>query len=343
MLTITLYVNAETKGGEIKAEVLDADGNVMKGYSRDDCKAVSGNGVEQLITWKGNVRLPRSNKPLRLRFVMTNASLYSFRAGESVDVDEEPVVSRAFFDFEGDSGQTATDKATGDGIQQGRFHNNVTIVKDPANACGDSALAFTSDGKTLSTFQIVDTMNLGKNFTLAAKVKTGEKRLTRLFSTYRGCDKPVSGELIFDFNPADGVIRFVANGQTVKSSRQTIETDKYHHYTVTYDEGEVKLYFDGKEVGSGRLRSGTCYYVSHDVNSVRDSFNGPDKKTAAGIYLSSDLRVGEDAAGNFEIFDRWSKRKVQTGPEEQLIGFADDILVTKRTLSAEEIAALSKQ
>ena len=341
-----LYINAETKGGEIKAEVLDADGNVLRGYSRDDCKAVSGNGIEQLITWKRHKRLPRSNKPLRLRFVMTNASLYSFRAGEGVDVDEESAIFRAFFDFEGDSGQTATDKATGDGIQQGRFHNNVTVTRDPANACGDSSLAFTSDGKALSTFQIVDTMNLGKNFTLAIKAKTGEKRLTRLFSTYRGSHKPVTGELIFDFNPADGVVRFVANGQTVEGKCR-ISTARFHHYAVTYDEGDVRLYFDGKEVGSGLLRSGTCLYIHRDVNSVKEHFNGPDVKTVAGIYLSSDLRIGEDAAGKFEIMDKnirppGTTGLIITGPDQQLIGFADDILVTRQTLMAKEIAALGR-
>ena len=342
-----LYVNAEIKGGEIKAEVLDADGKVVKGYSRDDCKAVSGNGIEQLITWKGHKRLPRARKPMRLRFVMSNASVYSFRAGDNVDVAEEPAVFNAFFDFEGDSSKTATDKASGDGIQQAKFHNNVTVINDPVNACGDFALAFTSDGKTLSTFQIVDTMNPGKNFTLAAKVKTGEKRLTRLFSAYRGCDKPVTGELIFDFNPADGVVRFIVNGQTVESSQQTIEADNYHHYAVTYNQGEVKLYLDGKEIGSGRLRSGSCFYIYDNIKIVKEHFNEPHEKTVAGIYLSSDLRFGEDSTGKFAIPEPVSggfKRGdlTITGLEEQLIGFVDDILLTRRTLSAQEIAALSK-
>ena len=341
-----LSVNAEARGGAVRAELLDADGNVVPGFSRDDCKAVSGNGVDQSVAWKGQQRLPRSNKPMRLRFVIKNAALYSFRAGPRVDVDDKSAVFRAFFDFEGDSGHTATDKATADGLQQGRFHNHVTVTRDPANACGDSSLAFTSDGKALSTFQIVDTMSLGRNFTLAAKVKTGKKRLTRLFSTYRGCDKPVTGELILDFNAADGSIRFVANGQTVEGKCR-ISSARFHHYAVTYDEGDVRLYFDGKVVGSGRLRSGTCYYLYDDVKSVRESFNGLDRKTVTGIYLSSDLRIGEDAAGTFEIADRNLKPPgvtgaTVTGPDEQLVGFVDEILVTKRTLIAKEIAALGR-
>ena len=341
-----LYVNTEAKGGELRAELLDADGNVLPGYSRDACKAVSGNGTEQSITWAGHNELPGSTEPLRLRFIFNNASLYSFRAGPRVDVDDQSAVFTAFFDFEDDVGQTAADKVTSDGKQQCRFHNNVTVTRDPANSSGDSSLAFTSDGKSLSTFQIVNTMNLGKNFTLAAKVKTSEKRLTRLFSTYRGCHEPVTGELIFDFNPAAGEIRFVANGQTVESKCK-ISTAQYHHYAVTYDEGEVKLYFDGKEVGSGQLRSGTCFYIYNDIKSVKRRFNGLNEKTVAGIYLSSDLRVGEDAASQFEIFDRNLKPPgtsgpIITSPDEQLIGFADDILVTRRTLTADEIAALSK-
>lgn len=341
-----LSVNAMAKGGALAAEVLDAEGMVLPGYSRTECNRVSGNGIDQPVTWKAHKTLPVSNKPMRLRFVFNNASLYSFRAGPRVDVDDKSAVFTAFFDFEGDSGQTATDKATQDGRQQARFHHNVTVVKDSAGARGGACLAFASDGKTLSTFEVADTMNLGRNFTLAARVKTGEKRVTRLFSTFRGCDKPVTGELIFDFNPADGAVRFVANGQTVKSKCR-ITTDRFHHYAVTYDQGEVKMFFDGKEFGSGRLRSGTCYYIYNDTKSVRKRFNGPDEKTVAGIYLSADLRVGEDAAGRFEIFDRNLKPPgvtgaIVTGPDEQLIGLADDILVTRRTMTAKEIAGLAR-
>ncbi len=341
-----LHVNAVTRGGELKVEVLDADGKVLPGYSRETCKAVRGRGIEQLVSWETHEELPASKRPMKLRFIFRKASLYSFRAGRRVDVDDKSADFRAFFDFEGDSGQTATDKATGDGSQQGRFHNNVTVTRDPANSQGDSSLAFTSDGKTLSTFQVVDTMNLGKNFTLAAKVKTSNKRVTRLFSTYRGCDRPVTGELIFDFNPAEGRVRFVANGQTVVG-KCSIAPSRYHHYAVTYDHGGVTVYFDGKQIGAGRLRSGTCYYVYSNVKSVKERFNAPERTTVAGIYLSSDLRVGEDAAGSFEIFDRNLKPPgttgpTVTGPDEQLIGFADEILVTKRTLDAREIAVLSK-
>jgi len=341
-----LSVNARGKGGELRAEVLDAGGNVLPGYGRKDCRAVSGDGIDQLITWKEHTELPGADRAKRLRFVFRNSSLYSFRAGSGVDIDDRAPAFRAFFDFEGDSGTVATDKATDDGLQQAHFHNKVKVIRDPANSCGESSLAFTGDGKLLSTFRVLDTMNLGRNFTLAAKVKTSRKRLTRLFSTYRGCDLPVTGELIFDFNPATGSVRFIANGQTIETKCR-ISTDRYHHYAVTYDEGGVTLFFDGKQVGSGRLRSGTCYYIYNDVKSVRNRFNGLDRKTVAGIYLSSDLRVGEDVAGRFEIFDRNLKPPgvtgpVITGPDQQLIGFVDDILVTRRSLAAREIADLAR-
>ena len=175
------------------------------------------------------------------------------------------------------------------------------------------------------------------------------------------------GELIFDFNPADGVVRFVANGQTIESSQLTIDTlreksevtdlttdaemgglitenglSKYHHYAATYNEGDVKLYFDGKVVGSGQLRSGSSLYVWNDPYGIKDRLNEPGVKTVAGIYLSSDLRVGEDAAGKYGIMDGNMLYDITTGPDEQLLGFADDILVTKRTLSAEEIKSLSE-
>ncbi|MED5447569.1 MAG: hypothetical protein VYA62_05035, partial [Planctomycetota bacterium] len=152
-----LSVNARGKGGELRAEVLDAGGNVLPGYGRKDCRAVSGDGIDQLITWKEHTELPGSDRAKRLRFVFRNSSLYSFRAGPGVDIDDRAPTFRAFFDFEGDSGTVATDKATDDGLQQARFHNKVKVIRDPANSCGESSLAFTGDGKLLSTFRVLDT------------------------------------------------------------------------------------------------------------------------------------------------------------------------------------------
>lgn len=84
-----LFVNVDSSKGALKAEVLDADGNVLTGYSADDCESVSVDSTIQRISWKKNDGIGQfAGQPVRLRFILDNAHLYSFwvstsQAGES--------------------------------------------------------------------------------------------------------------------------------------------------------------------------------------------------------------------------------------------------------------------
>ncbi len=72
-----LVVNAAASDGELSVEVLDAEGHVIPGYSRDDCQLFCGDGVRQRILWKDHDRLP-TGQFLRLKFYLTHANLYSY-------------------------------------------------------------------------------------------------------------------------------------------------------------------------------------------------------------------------------------------------------------------------
>jgi hypothetical protein len=81
-----LRVNYRATGGSIRVEILDAAGKPLSGFSCDDCDPLGGDSVDQEVTWKGSNRLPDGQEPLRLRFVLERASLYSFAAGDRVKV-----------------------------------------------------------------------------------------------------------------------------------------------------------------------------------------------------------------------------------------------------------------
>ncbi|MBN2295565.1 MAG: hypothetical protein JXM70_24255 [Pirellulales bacterium] len=72
-----LVVNANASKGQLAVEVLDKDGKTMAGYSADDCIAMKTDGIRQAIKWKDRDRLP-AEQPIRLRFHLKNASLYSY-------------------------------------------------------------------------------------------------------------------------------------------------------------------------------------------------------------------------------------------------------------------------
>ncbi len=83
LLTVTkaakyLFVNADVSGS-LKAEIIDADGNVLDGYSANDCTAFQGDSCCTKLSWNGADDLSfLQNSNFRIRFVMEDGDLYSF-------------------------------------------------------------------------------------------------------------------------------------------------------------------------------------------------------------------------------------------------------------------------
>ena len=78
-----LHFNAATSAaGSIRIEILDMDGNSLPGYSLDDFDEFIGDQVNHVSTWKGKSSLADlAGKPVRLRFVMKDADLFSVGVG----------------------------------------------------------------------------------------------------------------------------------------------------------------------------------------------------------------------------------------------------------------------
>jgi hypothetical protein len=73
-----LFVNADAKGGELTAEVLDERGNVVAGLSRKDCVVVRADKTRQAVTWKDGKLDRVAGKPVKLRFHLKKAKLFAF-------------------------------------------------------------------------------------------------------------------------------------------------------------------------------------------------------------------------------------------------------------------------
>ncbi|MDP7162873.1 MAG: hypothetical protein QF792_05205, partial [Phycisphaerae bacterium] len=65
----TLEVNANAKGGSIVVEALDANGKVIKGFSKTDCIPITTDNIRHVLKWKGqkDCHLIQA-RPIRLRF-----------------------------------------------------------------------------------------------------------------------------------------------------------------------------------------------------------------------------------------------------------------------------------
>jgi hypothetical protein len=79
-----LVVNSVTSGrGSVSVEIQDAKGKPIDGFSLAECKQFRGDSIEQVVTWKTGADLAAiAGKPVRLRFQLKEADLFSFRFRE---------------------------------------------------------------------------------------------------------------------------------------------------------------------------------------------------------------------------------------------------------------------
>jgi len=87
---LLLNYHTNTSGGWVKVEALDENTNVLSGYSQADCVPLTGNSTTEAVTWAGYSELPAGQQFLRLRFLLQNASVYSFMVGSNAALVEVP-------------------------------------------------------------------------------------------------------------------------------------------------------------------------------------------------------------------------------------------------------------
>lgn len=76
-----LQINYSTSAaGSIRVELQDADGRPLPGFRLEDCQEIVGDEISRIVRWNRESDLSRhEGKPVRLRFVMKDADLYSIQ------------------------------------------------------------------------------------------------------------------------------------------------------------------------------------------------------------------------------------------------------------------------
>lgn len=92
-ISAPLHVNYRTSGGWLKVEVLDENSQVITGYSRNNCTALNGDSTDAIVTWTPGQNLPSPPGYMRLRFILQNASIYSFNPGGVIDTVVGPAIT----------------------------------------------------------------------------------------------------------------------------------------------------------------------------------------------------------------------------------------------------------
>lgn len=71
---------AAGSGGQVQVELQNASGQPLPGFTLQDCTPLSGDQIEQAVTWSGSDDVSAlAGQPVRLRFVMKSADLYALQ------------------------------------------------------------------------------------------------------------------------------------------------------------------------------------------------------------------------------------------------------------------------
>jgi hypothetical protein len=74
-----LFVNADTYKTKLTAEILGDDGKLIEPFTRENCLPVKEDSIRARLRWKNADDLSQiASRPVRIRFYLKNASLYSF-------------------------------------------------------------------------------------------------------------------------------------------------------------------------------------------------------------------------------------------------------------------------
>lgn len=70
-------LNFKAPEGTVRAQLTDVNGNALEGFTYADCTALTGDSIEQELTWTGD--LATINQPVKISFELKNAELYSYK------------------------------------------------------------------------------------------------------------------------------------------------------------------------------------------------------------------------------------------------------------------------
>lgn len=78
-----LQINyATSAAGSVRVEIQDTDGKPLRDFTAQDCLEIVGDSVEHTVRWKHGTNVSSiAHQPVRLRFVLKDADLFSFQFG----------------------------------------------------------------------------------------------------------------------------------------------------------------------------------------------------------------------------------------------------------------------
>ena len=172
----SLTINANANGGKLYAELLDANGNPIEGFTKADCNVISSDSVSQLVRWNGSADISAlEGQVVTLKLYAENTEVYAFEFGQndlSVPVEVAQVSGETYTSL-----QDAVDNANG---------NVVTLLTNCSGATVNADLTLDLNGSNVTDIVVSEgaTLNLIDSATNDYEGEFGTAEVTGNVETY---------------------------------------------------------------------------------------------------------------------------------------------------------------
>lgn len=96
-----LFVNMKCKPlGNFRVEIIDSNGDVVKGYEKENCIALVGDAVKEIVQWKDGGSISKlQGKSIRLNFSLNDCELFSFWIADTEEGNSKGYLSAGSCDY----------------------------------------------------------------------------------------------------------------------------------------------------------------------------------------------------------------------------------------------------
>ncbi len=233
--------------GYIMAELLDAEGNVIPGFSEDECVGFGGDSVRRVIYWRTHElpeELRRADK--KIRFILRDADLYSYLPDQTAE--PETVI----WDPGANGGLLPFDEQIAEHQRFRRLGDAAGYVMAEEDGLAYADLHSAAERKT--------TAALGRDVSFdddtdwcveqwCRVVDQGTEPVYGLATFFRPNAGRAAG--LYLSESAAGIMTQSGNDYDVPARRDMDTTDGFHWYRMVHEggaEGTVALFVDGEEV-----------------------------------------------------------------------------------------------
>lgn len=234
------------EGGYVLAELLDTEGNVIEGFSREQCAPFTGDAVDHVLTWATTDLPEDAREPdKKIRFILRNAHLYSYLP----DQTREPVLVRYVPAESGVLPADASLPASRRFDARGRASGYSLVEVDGRTVLDLHARAADRTTASVSRDEQFDDDTDWRLEQVVRVLDEGTEPIYGLATFFRPSAGRAAG--LYLSETAAGIMTQRGNDFTVVAQHEMDTTDTFHHYILVHEggaEGTVALLVDGVEV-----------------------------------------------------------------------------------------------